>query len=66
MLLQHKDRVLERKLALIKLWGEDTPFTARSMDVYVTRLRKFFKADPSIEIINIRGIGYSLIEAAKK
>ena len=66
MLVQHKDRLLERKITLIKLWGEDTPFTARSMDVYITRLRKFFRADSSIEIVNIRGMGYSLIEIAKK
>lgn len=62
LLAQHKNQLLDRKLALVKLWGEDTPFTARSMDVYITRLRKFFKADPSIEIINTRGYGYSLVE----
>lgn len=62
LLLQHKNGLLERRLALIKLWGEDNPFTARSMDVYITRLRKFFKLDPMIQIINLRGQGYSLIE----
>lgn len=62
LLLQHKNGLMERKLALIKLWGEDNPFTARSMDVYITRLRKFFKLDPMIQIINLRGQGYSLIE----
>jgi len=62
LLTQYKNQLMERKVALIKLWGEDNPYTARSMDVYITRLRKFFKRDPSIEIINIRGQGYSLIE----
>ena len=62
LLLQHKDGLLERRTALIKLWGEDNPFTARSMDVYITRLRKFFKLDSSIQIVNLRGQGYSLIE----
>lgn len=62
MLLQHKNGLLERKLALIRLWGEENPFTARSMDVYITRLRKLFREDDSIEIINTRGHGYSLVE----
>jgi len=62
MLLQYKNGLLERKLALIRLWGEENPFTARSMDVYITRLRKLFRDDDSIEIINTRGHGYSLIE----
>lgn len=62
MLVQHKNQLLDRKLALIKLWGDDNPFNARSMDVYITRLRKFFKEDESIEIINTRGHGYSLVE----
>jgi two-component system response regulator TrcR len=66
MLLQHKNSLLERNLALVKLWGENSPFTARSMDVYITRLRKLFKADPNIEISNTRGFGYSLIEHKQK
>jgi two-component system response regulator TrcR len=66
MLVQQKNQLLDRKLALIRLWGEDNPFTARSMDVYITRLRKLFKDDPSIEIINTRGHGYSLIEHEKR
>lgn len=62
LLVQQKNQLLDRKLALIKLWGEDNALTARSMDVYITRLRKFFREDESIEIINTRGHGYSLIE----
>jgi two-component system response regulator TrcR len=63
LLLQHKNQLLERRLALIKLWGEENPLTTRSMDVYITRLRKHLKTDLSIEIQNVRGIGYSLMES---
>ena len=62
LLLQHKNRLLDRKTALIKLWGSDTVFNARSMDVYITRLRKFIREDPNLEISNIRGQGYILVE----
>ncbi|AYL95457.1 response regulator transcription factor [Mucilaginibacter celer] len=63
LLIDHKNRLLERKTALMKLWGDDSPFNARSMDVYITRLRKFIKGDSSLEIINIRGHGYKLLES---
>lgn len=62
LLLIHKNQVLERKIALLKLWGDDNIFAARSMDVYITRLRKFLALDPSVEILNIRGIGFKLID----
>lgn len=64
LLIEVKNELLDRKTALLKLWGDDDPFTARSMDVYITRIRKYFREDTSIEIINIRGKGYSLIEYA--
>ena len=60
LLLLHKNDLLERKVALIKLWGEDDAFAARSMDVYITRLRKIFKRYPRIMILNKRGRGYTL------
>ncbi|MEO3404836.1 response regulator transcription factor [Mucilaginibacter sp. CAU 1740] len=63
LLIQHKNHLLERKTALMKLWGDDSPFNARSMDVYITRLRKFIKGDPALEIINVRGHGYKLLES---
>lgn len=63
LLIQHKNRLLERKMTLIKLWGEDDLLSARSMDVYITKLRKLLKADPSLGIINVRGKGYSLLES---
>lgn len=53
--------VLERNFALKSIWVDDNYFNARSMDVYITKLRKLLKADPDIEIINIHGKGYKLI-----
>lgn len=62
LLVAAKNELLDRRTALLKLWGDDDPFAARSMDVYITRLRKYFREDSTIEIINVRGKGYSLIE----
>lgn len=64
LLIAAKNNLLDRRTTLIKLWGDDDSFTTRSMDVYITRLRKYFLNDSSIQIINIRGKGYSLIEYA--
>lgn len=54
--------VLPRSEALEKIWGEDNYFTARSMDVFVTKLRKYLAADDSLEIVNIHGNGFRLID----
>jgi DNA-binding response OmpR family regulator len=62
MLVKNKNRLLERKTALLKLWGDDNGFNARSMDVYIARLRKFLLNDSSVEIQNVRGYGYKLID----
>jgi two-component system response regulator TrcR len=62
LLLQHKNDLLDRRTALLKIWNDDNVFNARSMDVYITRLRKYFSGDPNIEIQNVRGMGYRLIE----
>lgn len=61
MLIEKKNDVLERTLALKEIWGDDTYFNARSMDVYITKLRKLLSKEPSIEIINIHGKGFKLI-----
>lgn len=61
MLIQRKNEVLDRKTALTYLWGEDSVFNARSMDVFITKLRKHLRMDSRIEIVNVRGIGYKLI-----
>ena len=60
-LVKNKNQVLERSFILNKLWGDDDFFNARSMDVFITKLRKKLKNDPAIQIINVRGFGYKLI-----
>jgi len=61
LLCSHANDILERNYALKTIWVDDNYFNARSMDVYITKLRKLLKADPRIEIINIHGKGYKLI-----
>ena len=61
LLCAHVNEILERNFALKTIWIDDNYFNARSMDVYITKLRKHLKPDPSIEIINIHGKGYKLI-----
>lgn len=60
-LLLQKNQLLERTYILNKIWGDDDFFAARSMDVFVSKLRKKLQADPSVEIINVRGFGYKLV-----
>ncbi|MGX5818133.1 response regulator transcription factor [Chitinophaga lutea] len=60
-LCRHRNQVTERRSMLIDLWGDDNFFNARSMDVFITRLRRYLKEDPRIQIVNIRGVGYKLI-----
>ena len=60
MLCLQVNNILPRELALKTIWGDDNYFTTRSMDVYLTKLRKFLKEDTSVEIINIHGNGYML------
>lgn len=61
LLCAHVNQVLERELALKTIWIDDNYFNARSMDVYITKLRKHLKSDPRIEINNVHGKGYRLI-----
>ncbi|WP_340113349.1 response regulator transcription factor [Maribellus mangrovi] len=60
LLCQNKNELLSRETALRKIWGDDGYFTARSMDVFITKLRKYLKEDPDIEIKNIHGSGFIL------
>jgi DNA-binding response OmpR family regulator len=62
MFCTHKNDVLPRSVALTKIWGEDNYFTARSMDVFVTKLRKYLSKDKDLEIVNIHGNGFRLID----
>ncbi|RMF19863.1 MAG: DNA-binding response regulator [Bacteroidetes bacterium] len=57
----HLNEVLPRSVALQKIWGEDNYFTARSMDVFITKLRKYLKPDENLEIVNIHGNGFQLL-----
>ena len=61
LLCRHGNEILERNFALKTIWIDDNYFNARSMDVYITRLRKYLKKDPSVKILNVHGRGYKLI-----
>jgi DNA-binding response OmpR family regulator len=61
MLAEHKNDLLPREQALKRIWGSDTYFNGRSMDVYIAKLRKYLKDDTNIEIVNIHGNGFRLV-----
>ncbi len=61
MLAMNMNRLVTRKDALLKIWKEDNYFTARSMDVYLAKLRKYIALDPNLEIVNIHGEGFRLV-----
>jgi DNA-binding response OmpR family regulator len=60
-LYDQRNQVLERGAVLQALWGDDNFFNGRSLDVFITRLRRCLKDDPQVQIVNVRGIGYKLI-----
>ena len=61
LLYENRDKVVERRDILNLLWGSDSFFNSRNLDVYITKLRSYFKQDPAIEIITIKGIGYRFV-----
>lgn len=61
LLCLRKNQLLTREEALLKIWNDDSYFNGRSMDVYLSKIRKYLKADESIEIINVHGKGFKLI-----
>ncbi|MCD4679897.1 MAG: response regulator transcription factor [Bacteroidales bacterium] len=61
LLCESENKVLERRIALTKIWKDDSYFNARSMDVYIVKLRKYLKKDPSVQLINVHGIGFKLV-----
>ncbi len=61
LLCSHKNEILERNYALKAIWIDDNYFNARSMDVYITKLRKYLKKDASVKILNVHGKGYKLL-----
>ncbi|MDP6922696.1 MAG: response regulator transcription factor [Lutibacter sp.] len=62
LLANHKNDLMPRELALTKIWRDDNYFTSRSMDVYIAKLRKYLKQDPCVEILNIHGEGFRLVD----
>ena len=61
LLCDNANRVLDRREALIRIWNDDSYFNARSMDVYIVKLRKYLKEDPEVELINVHGVGFKLV-----
>lgn len=61
LLCDNMNNVLDRTIALNKIWYDDSYFNARSMDVYITKLRKYLKGDPNVELINVHGVGFKLV-----
>jgi DNA-binding response OmpR family regulator len=61
LLCVHQNQILEREVALKLIWGDDSFFNARSMDVYLSKLRKYLKKDTRIEITNVHGKGFRLV-----
>lgn len=61
LLCQNLNEVVDRSVALNKIWLDDSYFNARSMDVYITKLRKYLKQDPTVELLNVHGVGFKLI-----
>jgi two-component system OmpR family response regulator len=61
MLASHQDKILEREIALNSVWGTDSYFAGRSMDVYIAKLRKYLKEDTNVEILNVHGTGFKLL-----
>jgi DNA-binding response OmpR family regulator len=61
LLYENRDKIVERREILNLLWGSDSFFNSRNLDVYITKLRNYLKADPALEILTIKGIGYRFI-----
>ena len=61
ILYQNRDQIIDRRDILNLLWGNDSFFNSRNLDVYITKLRSYLKGDPSLEIITIKGIGYRFV-----
>ncbi len=64
LLASNANKVVSRSEALQRIWKDDNYFTGRSMDVYVTKLRKYLSADPHVEIVNLHGNGFRLVVAS--
>lgn len=63
LLCQHKNEIASRKDILLKVWGDDSFYNSRNLDVYITKLRGYFASDKSIEIMTLKGVGYQFSDA---
>jgi DNA-binding response OmpR family regulator len=61
LLIENRERIIDRRDILNALWGNDSFFNSRNLDVYITRLRSYLREDPSLEIITIKGVGYRFV-----
>ncbi|MBK6622035.1 MAG: response regulator transcription factor [Saprospirales bacterium] len=61
VLARHRNLKIERKTILMDVWGDDSFFNSRNLDVYITKLREYFRGDPGVEIITLKGVGYRLV-----
>ena len=61
LLCEHQNQRLERKKILMKVWGDDSFFNSRNLDVYIRKLRKYFSPDDSVQIVTLKGVGYHFL-----
>ncbi|MBM3404190.1 MAG: response regulator transcription factor [Bacteroidetes bacterium] len=61
LLCQQQNEVVDRSMALQRIWNDDNYFNARSMDVYIVKLRKYLRDDPDVELMNVHGVGFKLV-----
>lgn len=61
VLVEHKNVIAQRKDILMRVWGDDSFFNSRNLDVYITKLREYLREDPHVEIVTIKGVGYRFI-----
>lgn len=61
LLCAHRNTTIERKILLTQVWGDDSFFNSRTLDVYIRKLRKYFEPDDRIEIITLKGVGYQFV-----
>ncbi|MEM6343216.1 MAG: response regulator transcription factor [Bacteroidota bacterium] len=61
LLCQNRNHLVTKSSILLKVWGDDSFFNSRSLDVFISRLRKYLKAEPSVNLVNLRGVGYKLV-----
>jgi DNA-binding response OmpR family regulator len=59
--LENREEIVQRRYILKAIWGDDSFFNSRNLDVYITKLRGYFKQDPDIQIITLKGVGYRFV-----